>query len=377
MSLASLPNTLASIAKRFSSERQERQQRRQLVEADFDDLATAGFTRVVVPTSHGGFWESLPTATRPICQGLRTLASGDSSVALVSAMHPAVLSYWLAALETTPTDPHWITQSEAVFQSAREGQWWGTLTSEPGSGGDVLQSKTRAQSGPLPDSYQLTGSKHFGSGSGIMTYMVTAALAENEAEPDWFFIDMRNRAWDGSDGLRVVAQWDGQGMTATQSHAFEMTDLPATRIAWPGHLLDIVSRTGGFIGCLFTSVIVGIVDAATQAAGEQLRRGPLTAFQTVEWTRVQSEAWLLAQAYEGMLRAVESQTDSRHEVLLGKTAIAELAETILTRICRICGGSTYSRRSPFGFWFEDVRALGFLRPPWSLAFETLSRSLPD
>jgi hypothetical protein len=35
------------------------------------------------------------------------------------------------------------------------------------------------------------------------------------------------------------------------------------------------------------------------------------------------------------------------------------------------GGGTYSRRSPFAHWFEDVRALGFLRPPWGLAFDGL------
>ena len=45
--------------------------------------------------------------------------------------------------------------------------------------------------------------------------------------------------------------------------------------------------------------------------------------------------------------------------------------SILTRLCRIAGGGAYARHSPLGFWFEDVRALGFLRPPWSLAHEGL------
>jgi hypothetical protein len=37
----------------------------------------------------------------------------------------------------------------------------------------------------------------------------------------------------------------------------------------------------------------------------------------------------------------------------------------------VLGGGTFSRSSPFGFWLEDVRALGFLRPPWGLAYEQL------
>ena len=52
-------------------------------------------------------------------------------------------------------------------------------------------------------------------------------------------------------------------------------------------------------------------------------------------------------------------------------SIALLAESILTRLCRIAGGGAYARHSPLGFWFEDVRALGFLRPPWALAADAL------
>ena len=48
-----------------------------------------------------------------------------------------------------------------------------------------------------------------------------------------------------------------------------------------------------------------------------------------------------------------------------------LAEQTLSRLSRVLGGGTYSRRSPFAHWYEDVRALGFLRPPWGLAFDNL------
>jgi len=60
--------------------------------------------------------------------------------------------------------------------------------------------------------------------------------------------------------------------------------------------------------------------------------------------------------------------------LEGKTAIAGLAESLTGRLCRILGGGTFSRGSPFGHWAEDVRALGFLRPPWGLAYDRLFES---
>ena len=60
-----------------------------------------------------------------------------------------------------------------------------------------------------------------------------------------------------------------------------------------------------------------------------------------------------------------------HAALRAKEGVAELAESSLRRLTRVIGGSTFSRRSPFASWFEDVRALGFLRPPWGLAHDML------
>jgi hypothetical protein len=54
-----------------------------------------------------------------------------------------------------------------------------------------------------------------------------------------------------------------------------------------------------------------------------------------------------------------------------KESVADLAEQTLLRLTRVLGGGTFSRRSPFAHWFEDVRALGFLRPPWGLAYDQL------
>jgi hypothetical protein len=54
--------------------------------------------------------------------------------------------------------------------------------------------------------------------------------------------------------------------------------------------------------------------------------------------------------------------------------VAELAESVTRRICNVIGGGAYNRSSPFGYYFEDVRALGFLHPPWGLAFDQLLQS---
>lgn len=364
--------SVREVATSFTAQRRERQQRRELDPGDFAALAAAGFLLTGVPAERGGLWIDLPQSTRPIAEVLRALSRGDPSVALVSSMHPAVLSFWLATASVpAPNSADWIAQRNEVTNSALAGAWWGTITSEPGSGGDIANSKTSARMGE--GGWRLSGQKHFGSGSGITSYMITIALPEGEQAPDWFFIDMRNRPWDGSAGVRLLAPWDGHGMQSTQSHAMAFDDVPASRIAWPRHWKALTDAAGPFIGCAFTAVILGIVDEAIECARRDLaaKKDSLRAYERVEWTRAEMEAWLAVQAYEGMLRAVETERTPLLSILRGKTAVAELAESVLRRICRIMGGGTFARHNPYGFWFEDVRALGFLRPPWGLAFDAL------
>lgn len=375
MDTSMIRDGIQDVAATFADQRHERQLRRTLDSADFAQIRAAGFHLASLPVGEGGVWESHPRSTRFLQELLRTLAHGDSSVALVCAMHPAVLfsAGWPDRTAPPPYDEAWQAQRRWVCQTVREGAWWGTIQSEPGSGGDL--SKTRAVARPAPEAphtlaYRLTGQKHFGSGSGITSYMITTAVPDGESEPDVFVLDLRGVPWDGSAGVTLVAPWDGHGMTATQSHGMAFADVPATRLAWPSHSRRLASNPPG-VGGLFASVVVGIVETAMEEARRQLerRRNALRPYEQVEWATAEVESWLIEQAYEGMLRAIEREEDAPRSGQLGKTAIAGLAETVLGRLCRVLGGGSYARHSPFGFWFEDVRALGFLRPPWALAYD--------
>jgi alkylation response protein AidB-like acyl-CoA dehydrogenase len=222
-----------------------------------------------------------------------------------------------------------------VAQTALDGAWWGTVASEPGTGGDLRRSFTRAR--PVGnEAYVLSGQKHFGSGSGITTYMITNAMPDGEASPDLFYIDVRHTAWHGSTGMKLVAEWDGHGMTATQSHAFEFSEYPATRLALPP---DLRTGAGGPVlgPAAFTSVIVGVVQSAVSAARSQLMgRKDMRPYEQVEWAHIENEAWLIDQAYEGMLRSVdEGRLSAATDALHAKTAIATLAESLTTRVCRV------------------------------------------
>ena len=137
---------IRAISGDFAIERRERQQRRALVAADFARLGDAGFLLTGVPVDHGGIWKGVGASARPICEMLRTLAHGDASVALVCAMHPAVLNFWMATGEApAPLQTAWEEQRQSIFRNVRAGAWWGTIASEPGTAGDISKTKATAR----------------------------------------------------------------------------------------------------------------------------------------------------------------------------------------------------------------------------------------
>ena len=366
-----------SISNNWRSQRVERQARRHLERVDFDALRDAGLLKAVVPEEMGGLWRDTATSARLVCELLRTIAMADPAVALVSAMHPTVVAFWLC--NPDPSQPAWEEQRQAVFASARSGEQWATITSEPGSGGDI--AKTKATAAPADGvgwmtgkSYAVTGDKHFGSGSGIADRMITTAIPEGEDQPTIFAMDVRGRPWDGTAGWTLTAEWDGVGMAATQSHAMRLDRMPAVRLARQGPLSDVTAGAGPFVATVFVAVIIGVLDEVVAVAKQQLgpRAADLRAYEKVEWTRAISDHWVAVQAYEGALRSLEAgEPAALFAALCAKETVAELAEATLGRLARVLGGGAFSRRSPFAHWFEDVRALGFLRPPWALAYDSL------
>ena len=126
---------------------------------------------------------------------------------------------------------------------------------------------------------------------------------------------------------------------------------------------------------LFTAVVLGVLDEAVATARSQLgpKADTLRPYERVEWAGPSRTTGSPPRRSRARCARSSPATTPRafHAALRAKEAVAELAEATLLRITRVLGGGTFSRRSPFAHWFEDVRALGFLRPPWGLAYDGL------
>lgn len=367
MDFQHLDDNVDALIKTWMPDRAERMARKALDRADFEALARAGLTLTGVPADLGGLWQGPAQSARPVAMLLRKLAGVDPSLALVASMHPTVLLMWMTGT-VDGGSVGWKKHRDGVLGMAREGHWFGTIASEPGIGGDLLATKATAR--PKDDgTWGMSGDKFMGSGSGLTSFMMTVAVPEGEQRPDIFLIDARDLAWDGSQGLKMVRPWDGVGMAATQSHAFRFDDVRVVRHGLLGGALDLLPQIGPVIGFMFSAVFVGILDAAAAEAKRILgkRALGLSAFEQSSWIKAQNQIWLAQQAFEGMARSMETAAAGT-DVLHGKLAIADLAETALSGLSHAVGGASLSQSSPFGQWMQDVRALGYLRPPRALSY---------
>ena len=362
---------LESVAAGFAEDVISRQKRRQLDPDDFEQLKGTGFLLTGVPADQGGLWKGPARSARMYSEMVRTIAHGDPSVALVASMHPAVTGFFLGVESVDDEPDAWRAQRQWVIESARD-HWWGTVTSEPGSGGDIL--KTRSIATPEKDHFLITGDKHFASGSGQADFMITTAKVEGSELPELFFLQNKDEPWDGSTGCKMTVEWDGIGMSSTQSHAFRFENFPVNKTVSREVLSKVAPISSQISNMLFAGVVLGVADNAMGFARGKLegKEQGMRAFEKTEWVRCQNELWLAEQSYEGALRAIEAEEDAAHITAVRcKITCAELIETALSRMSKVVGGASFSKAMPLAQWTQDVKALGFLRPPLPLAYDQL------
>ncbi len=207
----------------------------------------------------------------------------------------------------------------------------------------------------------------------MVSYMVTTAKQVDAEAPMGLYLDLRDQPWDGTAGMTITREWDGMGMKATQSHATMLDGVEGTAWAWQDAIIDGSIAAGTLGLAMYGAVIQAVVDAAMVETERRLTGKQLRPYEDVAWTQAQVDHWMLTQAGRGLAEtmATEPAAVAVGAAIKAKIGMAAAAESILGNVCRAVGGGAFSASSPFATWNEDVRALGYLRPPWALAFDQL------
>ena len=166
------------------------------------------------------------------------------------------------------------------------------------------------------------------------------------------------------------------GMAATQSHAMRLDGAPAVRLAWNGQLDAITRAAGPFVATLFTAVMLGVLDEAiahrhaSSCAPKADELRPTSRSSGHGPSRTTGSRCRRTKARCGRSsRAIRRPRSTPRCAPRKRSPSSPSTPCCGSHAC--IGGGTFSRRSPFAHWFEDVRALGFLRPPWGLAYDQL------
>ncbi|HEY1298371.1 MAG TPA: acyl-CoA dehydrogenase family protein, partial [Chloroflexota bacterium] len=173
-------------------------------------LAQNGYLSLVIPSPLGG--EAASVAEMVL--GNLELAKGDASLALVVAMHCALLGRVRDAGVWPPELAERVGR-EVVAARDGHGALINSLASEPEMGSPSRGGLPATRATRVEGGFVLNGRKSFSSGSTVLRWgVVSAAVAVGDREPylGAFLVPT------SASGARIEPTWDTLGMRATASH---------------------------------------------------------------------------------------------------------------------------------------------------------------
>ena len=109
---------------------------------------------------------------------------------------------------------------------------------------------------------------------------------------------------------------------------------------------------------MFTAVILGVIEVTIDTVRRRLygKKDWVRSYEQTEWAHIEIECWLIHQAYEGMLSSVETGEGGTQDTRSGKEAVAQLAETVMLRICKVMGGGATPVAHPLAIGSKRCRS---------------------
>jgi alkylation response protein AidB-like acyl-CoA dehydrogenase len=328
-------------------------------------LHEAGILRSPFAAAIGGEGASLRAAAEAII----AIATASPSTALVASMPLGLAGVLSAPASAVPPEHRafWQSQQEEVAAGYRAGRLYAACNSEAGAGGSLAATKTTATRNSA-GLFELNGDKILASsGKYADMFFSTAKLTEGQpgaGKVEFFFVPTT------AAGVEILADWDGFGMRGSESQGVRYRGAQATALVGFPDFIETAHPLQYFF-CLFAAIPLGCVAGLLRLFTTPAPASPALRLQAVE-CQMRFEA---ARAY-----VLETAGDWRpgadaayaQRVLRMKTFVTRESVRIAADLFALGGGRNYRRNGTAARLFADSFAGTALRPPLSLALETLT-----
>ncbi len=332
------------------------------------ELAGSGYLALAIPESLGGGGARVAE----VVLGNIALAKGDASLALVVAMHSALLGrvrdagVWPARL---------FDRIGSEIGGARDGHGAliNSLATEPEMGSPSrggLPSTTAVRDG---QGWVLNGRKTFSSGSTVLRWGLFSAAAHAPGSESYLANFIAPLA---APGISIEPTWDTLGMRATCSHTVVLRDVHAAaddEVPRPAPGADAVPHERAWaLGV--AAVYLGVAEAARDFAVDFARHRTPSALGGkaiaalphirervghMDLRLYQSRALLV-----GTARAWDAGPAAEMDAAIAaaKVTATNHAVAVAEEAMRLVGGSSLDRSAPLERHYRDVRG-GLHHPP--------------
>ncbi len=343
------PGLIRRLGENFAKRASEHDETDSFVADNYEALRASGLLAAAVPAELGGMGMAYPE----VCDMLRTLAHYCSSTALAFAMHThqVAIPAW-----------RWRHQKIAVVEPLLKRVAAERIILLTSGGSDWIPGTGKAVK--VEGGYRISARKVFTSGAPAGNILMTAAVVQQEGQPDQvihFGVPMK------APEVKILDTWHTMSMRGTGSHDVLIEGLfipdsavALTRKAGEWHPVFQIIATVALP--LIYSVYLGVAESARDiAVGLAKKRFPTN--HVIELAgRMDTELRAAQMAHQSMIATVECNApsaESVNEVMIGRALLAEHAIKSVELAMEVAGGACIYRSNGLERRFRDVQGARF------------------
>ncbi|GAB4366921.1 MAG: acyl-CoA dehydrogenase family protein [Deltaproteobacteria bacterium] len=313
-------------------------------------LGELGLMGVMVPEEYGG--SGMDTISYAIA--VEEIAKGDGSLGLTVASHNSLCTAHILSFGSEALRRKYLPE---LASGRMLGAW--ALT-EPGSGSDSLNMRTRAEW--KGDRWVVNGSKMFITQGGVGGVYVILAVTDREKGRDGVTAFLVEK---GTPGLSVGRPLHKLGMRSSDTAELILEELevrPANVVGEVNHgFRDTMRNLAGgriSIAALAVGIGLGAMEEARAYAKERRQFGrPICEFQAIQWKL--ADAWTELEAAGLMTMQAAYRKDRGQpyvqEAAMAKLFASEAAMRATIQAVQILGGYGYIREYPVERFMRDAK----------------------